>query len=627
MVFLVLLSVLLLLTVLLGCCYLPVAFLFHEKNRPLTFAHVWLYLAAGMGLLGIAAILCRYLGLDMRFGVLPGISMTIFGLIKNRLSGCMPRMSLTGLKDPGAVFALCASMISFSYIFIFGLYMGLGPYPAVFYNVDTPYYLGQIHALLRYESWPPPSLSFLGGAKGYHYGSQAVCAVLAKLSGLAPHTVAFLVYMPVVQLAVISTVWLIAGNLEKKISFRWWCIPFLLFSSYYPLYRVLKALIRSSSCAEIYAALFLLGEEPQIFCAQYPMLSSLFGIFLSLAVIYCLQNYASNVTSGFLALLVGMAIIFKAPAFVALFCGFSLWTLIEVLKTKKLSLLGYPAFSLVVALGLYLVARPAGSATWVLKPSEFFLGSAEKVVDSLGTYLLYMLPGLLLLIFRRKKTAIFSQAWRYPVVFIIPMLIFLQLFGLLTSRGLSGNIYQVLSTMPFFAAMFTITLIMDNWTRLSKLKQGAVLTLTILITLPPFLHQAAHAGILLISPEKGHEYADNRMLAEALAYIPVGDTVIVTNDFRYPAQNYARDLRQFQLPAIFGHQMYASNFKYERYEDSERRLALQYRFRNKTWEPELEHIAAEEGWTHLVIHRLSPHAADIPLALIFENSEYRVYKF
>jgi hypothetical protein len=136
-----------------------------------------------------------------------------------------------------------------------------------------------------------------------------------------------------------------------------------------------------------------------------------------------------------------------------------------------------------------------------------------------------------------------------------------------------------------------------------------------------------HTFIPLVAPEYGHEYVDNRPLAEALATIPVNGSVIVTNDFRYPAENYTKDLRQAQFPALFGHQAYAINFVYERYPDSRKRLALQQRFRNPEWDPELERIAGRLGWTHLVIRRAAPHPKEIPLPLVFENEAYQVYEF
>jgi hypothetical protein len=101
----------------------------------------------------------------------------------------------------------------------------------------------------------------------------------------------------------------------------------------------------------------------------------------------------------------------------------------------------------------------------------------------------------------------------------------------------------------------------------------------------------------------------------------------VTNDLRYPADDYKRDHRQMQIPALFGHQAYAANTRYERDPTAERRIAQQARLARKAWDPELPRIAAEEGWTHLLIHKGAPYPEEIPLTAQFENDRYIVYTF
>lgn len=630
-------SIFLLLIVLLVCCFLPIFVIFHDRARALTFAHIWLYTAIGMGFLGVYGILCKFLGIDMRFSALPGVLIAIYGFKKYPLSYFIPQISFAGIKTVGAVCAIIASAISFAYIFITGVMMGTGSYPPVFFNVDTPYYLGQIHGLIRYDAWPPLSLSFLGGASGYHYGTQSVCAVISTLTGIAPHTAVFLVFMPLVQLAIISAVWLIVGNLKSNLnsSAHWWGISFLLFTtSYYPVYPVIYSIYKTLSQASLHwvvNSILSLAQDPLTFQqASYPMLSTHFGYLLAFGSIYCLQNYSSKVSRIFLALIVGIAIVFKSPIYVTLIFGFGSWTLYELLKTRRLSLLWPLILSIGVALCLNLIAKPGGdSSSWVFVPSQYFLENNERILDTIGTFLLYALPGLLLVIGWRKNNFIQKYSWMYPAAFIVPVLLFIKFFNLSIRGEFYSHIYQILTVMPAFIAMFSIALVFENWHKLSKLRQRAVITMMILIILLPFVHRGAYTGIIIFAPERGYQYAENYMAAEALANIPILNSVVVTNDFRYPLKNYhkVKDLRQMQLPALFGHQMYATNFKYERFDDSDRRLALQYRFRNDAWDPELENIAQEEGWTHLIIHRLSPYAENIPLHLIFENSEYRVYEF
>ena len=172
--------------------------------------------------------------------------------------------------------------------------------------------------------------------------------------------------------------------------------------------------------------------------------------------------------------------------------------------------------------------------------------------------------------------------------------------------------------------MLALSLLWRPELRRLNLLVGVILVLTFAI---PLAHRATQAMILLLEPEAGHEYADNRSIGEALAKIPLSGTVIVTNDLRYPANDFARDNRQMQIPALFGHQAYAANTRYELYPDSGRRVAVQERFAAPVWDPALSSIARQEGWTHLLVHKGAPHPQAIPLNRAFENQHYIIYEF
>ena len=61
--------------------------------------------------------------------------------------------------------------------------------------------------------------------------------------------------------------------------------------------------------------------------------------------------------------------------------------------------------------------------------------------------------------------------------------------------------------------------------------------------------------VVIVEPNRGHEYVDNRMVADALDQIPLDGTLSATNDLRYPADDFRRSNRQFQLAAagsVFG---------------------------------------------------------------------------
>lgn len=148
-----------------------------------------------------------------------------------------------------------------------------------------------------------------------------------------------------------------------------------------------------------------------------------------------------------------------------------------------------------------------------------------------------------------------------------------------------------------------------------------------LLILPPAAVAARYSYLLIAHPERGHEFVDNRALGAALAVIPVENTVIVTNDLRYPAEGFSRGNRQMQIPALFGHQAFAVNYAYEAYAFSRDRMPLQKLLESPEWSDAILEAAKANRWTHLLIRRDYVHPKSIPLPSIFESDLYSVYRF
>ena len=139
-----------------------------------------------------------------------------------------------------------------------------------------------------------------------------------------------------------------------------------------------------------------------------------------------------------------------------------------------------------------------------------------------------------------------------------------------------------------------------------------------------------HVYVVSAHPEQGHEYADNHAVADALSHIPLQNTMIATNDLRYPANGYSREYRQFQLAGIFGHQNFGADLVYGGFRESERNRYANFLklFQMETWNAALINILRQKvKITHLLIHKNFAHASEIPLLLVYENDSYRVYKF
>ena len=121
-------------------------------------------------------------------------------------------------------------MIVLSPIWVSFLYMAPGRFPPVFYNIDTAYTLEKVHALVAAESYPPASLSNVGVRRTYHYGTQAMAALVSRGSGLLPHHSLFLVVVPLLTAGLLAAAIAAAGHLCAVLP-RSVAVPLLLIST------------------------------------------------------------------------------------------------------------------------------------------------------------------------------------------------------------------------------------------------------------------------------------------------------------------------------------------------------------------------------------------------------------
>jgi len=190
--------------------------------------------------------------------------------------------------------------------------------------------------------------------------------------------------------------------------------------------------------------------------------------------------------------------------------------------------------------------------------------------------------------------------------------------------GTGNDWFQIVNSVPFMLHAFALSLASRRWDRLGSARRAAYLVTTALMIGPVVLAGARYSLPFLANPENGNEFVDNRRLAEALSTIPTRGTILATNDLRYPAQNFARDYRQMQIPALFGHQAFAVNYAHEAVEE---RRELQVLLQQPEWNDAILEAARTHHWTHLLIRKDYAHPVPIPLEQLFENEIYAVFRF
>jgi hypothetical protein len=519
-------------------------------------------------------------------------------------------------------------------VFIASARMAPGDFPQVFFNVDSPYFLEKVHSLVKTERFPPESLGVAGGRPSYHLGSHAMAAVIARMSGIAPHHAVFVIVLPLLACGIAAAAVLLWRTLAPAVP-AWLGIPLLLTNVpvlWYPFWHVLGPALKAAVAAgsvEPLAPLFANLEPWGVVTLTGQNLSAHFLVLASLGAIASAPERGWRLP----AFLIGAAVVFKAPIGVVLAAGFSLAQLIRSVQERSLRPLR-PVATVVLVFGLIYAAFwivPSTRAEYRTQLYAWhhlkYVVAEERVAGFVGDIGWLLLPALVVLpaaIGRGASTALPLLAFAATPFILVNSL---RGIDLRPGRGIDPDWLQVLMPTAVLARAFVLGLAQRAWGALGAAGRAAFAASVALAVLPPAAQAARYARILLVDPIRGHEFADNREIGAALRAIPVERSVVVTNDLRYPADGFTRSNRQLQIPALFGHQAFAVNYAYEEYAFSRDRLALQALLRSPEWSPAIDQAAREHGWTHLLIRKDFTHPSPIPLERVFENGSYSVFRF
>lgn len=520
------------------------------------------------------------------------------------------------------------SVAALSPLVIAAVRMALGEFPPVFFNVDTPYFLEKVHALVTATAFPPESLSVVGGRWPYHYGVHGLAALISRSSGVAPHHSLFLIVFPLLAGGIVAAAVLLARQLGPALP-SVVAVPMLLVSVptlWYRFWQSHVPVLQDGPFQSVTGHWEIWGLAANVghnVAAHFLVLASLAGI-------------AIAPTSGWRlpVFLVGVSVVFKSPTGIALVAGFTLAQTYRAAAARSVRPL-IPAATAAALFGVLYFA------VWVLPSST--ASRTELFPLFYVKYLAYRdrLPGFFL-----------DAAWLLlPAVIVLPVLparrddgglrsLPLLLFaaapfivvnvwhpvGVKTGIGADDDWGQIMSPVPILVHAFVLSVVGARWTTLRYLR-APLLGVIALSVVPPVCAAAWYSRLLIVEPQQGHEFVDNRLIAAALKVIPTKNTIIVTNDLRYPAEQFQREDRQMQIPALFGHQAFASNFAYEWYDFSAERRELQQLLSAGSWSDAIVRAARRHHWTHLLIRKDYAHPNPIPLELIFENESYSVFRF
>ncbi len=589
-------------------------------------------LIAGLLLSALVFLLSLVLGLPWFVGPATAVGAAVAS--HRWLAFTVPRPNL-GRMSRGVAAALFLAVVLQAPIFVSALRMAPGAFPPVFFHVDTPYSLEKVQSLTKTRVYPPESLSNAGGRPPYHYAVHGLAALLSRTSGMAAHHALFLVVLPLLAAGSIAAAFLVARSLGPAVA-SFIAVPLLLLrvpSPWYGFWGVVGPLLAKAWSEDSLGPLDTLTANYEVWGAASIVGHNVGAEFVVLASLAAL---ATAPTRGWrlAVFLIGTAIMVKVPAGVALLSGFFLVQVSRGLTMSARALA--PAIAVAAAFAVTYLAffvLPPVTQTFKVTPWLFFqLEQAQEHEQLLGLAadLVWVLVPVALASWAKGSGRSGGSLWLW--LFALAPFVVVNLTSSVDARpGGSGqptdDWVQALVPATIVLHAFVLAFISDRWAALGRLRRAVIVAFLVLTIIQPVLVTGRYLGVLLLEPEQGHEFADNRSIAEALATIPVGGSVVVTNDLHYPAGGFSRDNRQMQVPALFGHQAFAVNYAYERFEFSKARMELHQPLQRNEWSDDILASARAHGWTHFLVRKNYTHPDTIPLEQTFENEDYAVYRF
>ncbi len=461
-----------------------------------------------------------------------------------------------------------------------------------FFNVDTPFTLMIAESILQNDNYPVKLLENEGMALAYHYGYHSILAFISYFSGLRTHVVHAFVLMPFLYFLLSGLVL----TLLKKVSelkLKWLAIVSVVVLYGHQLY-----VFNYFNPATLKNLIVLPGR----YLATYPLAPSSFEPLFILAVFWLLL-LKTNKSYGLAAILIGLIPVFKIPLAPVVGLGFGLFFVARAIKNKSIKPLAYPLFTVLFMAVIYRVF----SASLVEAPPIELLSPSHVQKDHLFSAFVPLFILLIVHFATNKKLLMRGNSWMFFFVIPMPLLLaFIKIDDV--------NSWQLIAVIPFTACLMATLLLVNNWPSIKKKVKVMVVGSAVLIAAIPVANAIYYASNLIRNPELGHEYCNNVLLAETLQKIPVKNTVLATNDLRYPADGFSRDGNQFQFSALFGHQMKVSNLSYlVTKEFVKKSLDFQRKLPNKAPSTSDFEMMKNEGVTHFVLAISDSSKAEIPV--------------
>lgn len=360
--------------------------------------------------------------------------------------------------------------------------------------------------------------------------------------------------------------------------------------------------------------------DRESFNGGFPHISSLTVACLAVFIIYVYDTWRnSDIKFAAILLCPAFVLLFKSP-FVFSFLAFALGYFVLEVRERRMRPRRVVLILLASVIFLF-VSTHVGNGNAAFR----FVGILGKLnlqwTDVLKLVLFIALPfGALAL--RSKSEALF-KALPYLLATSIPV-VFFYFFNLEINGSPDNNIRQILFLTPVWLCAAFVSLL--DKVELNASQRAVLGVYFVLIgSLPVAANRIVNAGEVFRNPAGWHEYVENTGLGSCLRDVPIVGSLLVTNDLRYPANNFGRTMMQMQIPGLFGHQMFAGNAVWEKYYIDKQRFERQNVLVTGNRDS-INASARELGWTHgLLFKRKHYVSGDWPV--VCENDEVVIVSY
>jgi hypothetical protein len=517
-------------------------------------------------------------------------------------------------------------LLPLTYVYVSAWLGGRGSAPMLMLSEDYAGDLALLQSLLSSPEMPPKLTAVAGYNMGYHYGILEAAAHIVRRSGVAPHVALIFIILPTFWSAAAASAWLIArrwahGSYDLLlIAAPLGLTLFLSHDVMGPDWRVMKVVLG-------WIGGHPLGLKPFVGIAL-PHATVVSGICLTWIALMLLFFWSSPAARWLAAFAVGLLAVFDVFFFLSTGLMFGAWSLWQMRQPGERYQIVYPAAAL--ALGMLLLHQIGGAGAgahiaWELFGNDYTNRFAAGLArDSV--------PMALIIVLATARPG--ARDYRYLAAGLGGLIATYFAITCFTALYYGGahesnlNWFRWLFIVPALLAIGTAGAVRLVLRQNVRWASAALAIMLIWALALPLLRYPVVALQALAAPTtRGFDTVDLTTLAQALSAVPVQGSLVVANDLRYPISGASDNAPM--ISALYGHQCYICvTWPSESWSDEmAARLDQVKLLRLDPWPAEAADMARRHGWTHFLLRKDSPHAASVPLTVVYENKDYAVYRF